>query len=1174
MTKDASIAQQPQSPRESGVAQLTLRLLGGFRAERVDTGPLPERWRRPGARTVVKLLALAPGHRLHRDQVTDACWPDAAAETARRSLRVSLHAARHTLEPELPPRGRSGYLATEGDLLVLVPGAVRVDVVEAEQAAAAALATGAPEALAASWETLSRELLPEDRYAEWAADRRRELAALRRRIAAALADAHTAAGQPADAADLLERAVAVDEVDERLHRRLIAACLAMGDRTRAVDHYRRLQRRLDEELGTAPDPRTQELLHRVLRVPTGRSAPRPDPVLPAAVLRAATGPLRGRDQTLDAALARLAPSRRAAVPLTVVSGESGIGKTRLVAEVARAAADRGMTVLWGAAHEAEGPLPYGPVGDALSGWLAGREPAEQAQVTAAHPRIGALLPELGGPAPEPSGRGTAEEERARLFRAVGALLAELSAERPVLLVVDDLHAADLGTVRLLHHLVRTVGDRPLRFLATLREEGLDDGDERLAVLRAAGRQGLLHRIELMRLARGDCDLLAGDVVANRHETPERGEGTNGLDADQLDIVYRLSHGNPLFVTELVRAVAASGAPSATDRTGLPGFRDGLPESVREVVAARVAYFAPQVRLALDVLAAAGGEAALSEAAEAAAAGLHPPLPGPVFTAAVDALTAARLVDECEVVHAGRRRPGLAFRHPVVGLAVYERLTAARRRQLHLAHASAIRRHRPDAVEALAHHYARADDPEATVWLRRAAERAASLYADDSASGYYAELVERLDAAADAPGARAEAALTRLDWAEVLVRLARHEEAEQALRSAIDTLGRSGEVDGAARTAALLADTLARVGRPHEGIALLQGAGRPLPGAGPAAVGAHHLALATLWFHLGRYEQALAHAELAIRAVGEAAGAPLERIRGRGLHVRAACLLFTGRRAAARAAAEQSLVRAEHAGDLSLQCRVLSTLRELSASNGRLREAAVYARRTLELAERTGEPVAIAFERANLARVDLMTGRLAEARAAARSAVTAARPYGSTWALPYCLIVLGEVELRAGRTAEAGRWLGEGTEVARSLGDDQAERAARVLRGELHLRCGCPERALAELGPEAPGESAAEPSAAGVSGFASTVMAEALLATGRRADAERLARHALRQARATGDRPSQVEARRTLGLALLASGDAHQAGVQMRAALRLARAMGLGPAEERIRRDAPDSGVHS
>ncbi|MEV6105830.1 AAA family ATPase [Streptomyces sp. NPDC051940] len=1203
--------------RDGGVRRdaplLTLRLLGGFRAERQGFGPVAERWRRPSARTVVKLLALAPGQRLHRDQVTEWCWPGADTGAARRSLRVCLHTARHTLEPELASRAASAYLATDGDLLCLVPGAVQVDVAVAEQAAVVALDAGDEPALTAVWAALDEELLPEDRYADWAAARRRELDALRRRVAVALAEARTAAGLPRAAVTVLERAVADAPTDEPLYRALIAACLAAGERAEAADHYRRLTRALHEELGAEPEAQTRELYSRAVR---RRPAPTPPPVPPAAVRRSAGTPLRGRDSTLAALLAGLPSSgtRRAqesrsqasAIPLTVVSGESGVGKTRLVTEAARTAAATGTAVLWGAAHEAEGPLPYGPFADALAGWFADRPAAEREAAAAAHPDLGALLPQLAAPGP-PQVR-TAEEERARLYRAVGSLLAGLSTQWPLLVVLDDLHAADLGSLRLLHHLVRTVDGRPVRFLATLREEDLPEGDERRTVLAAAARQGLAHRVELMRLSRSDCDRLAADVAGG---DGMRGDGAGALEADVLDTVYRLSRGNPLFAAELVRAVGEAPSRRGPHAEPLPGLGGGIPESVREVVALRAARLAPHVRQTLGVLAAAGGEAALAEAAEVAAAGQHPPVDGPRFAAALEDLVAARVVEECEVVHSGRRVPGLTFRHPVVGLAVYERLTVATRRQLHLAYAAAVRRHRPDAVDALAHHLDRADDPEAAVWLRRAAERAASLYADDSAVRYYGYLVARLDAAAeDAPGST-EAALARLAMAEVLIRQARHEQAEQVLRAALLALRTAGDRDGAVGAAALLAETLGRSGRASEGVALLREEygspdGGPPSGLGPQALTSHQLALAALWFQVGRYEEALVCAARAAEAAsagpvraaeaaspgaaraveaappgavraaeaaspGAAAG-PRSDLRraslSRALHIRAACLLLTGRPTAARASAEEALVIAEASGDLALQSRLCSILRELAERTGRVDRAARYAHQTIALAERTGDPAALAFERANLARIQLALGRPDEARKAARAAVDAARPLGATWCLPYCLLSLGEVELRAGRTEPAGTALREADRLARMAGESsQAIEAAQLLLAELELAQGRFAEALARVDGLRGAADAASHAGAGPAGSSAVhaVEAAALLALADAAGGERAARRAVAQARAERDRPAQTEARRVLGLALHSLGDRAAAERQWSAALRLARAMGHRAAEDRLLR---------
>ncbi|WP_345509524.1 hypothetical protein [Streptomyces yanii] len=130
--------------------QLRVFLLGGFRVERADGVPVPSRWRRGAAQTLVKLLAVAPGLRRHREQVMDLLWPDTPPDAAVRNLRVVLHAARHALEPDLAPRTPSSFLLGDGELLLLAPGRVWVDADEAEASARTALAEGDVAALAAA----------------------------------------------------------------------------------------------------------------------------------------------------------------------------------------------------------------------------------------------------------------------------------------------------------------------------------------------------------------------------------------------------------------------------------------------------------------------------------------------------------------------------------------------------------------------------------------------------------------------------------------------------------------------------------------------------------------------------------------------------------------------------------------------------------------------------------------------------------------------------------------------------------------------------------------------------------------------------------------------------------------------------------------------------------------
>lgn len=186
---------------------LSLHLLGGFAAVREDGVAIPRRWRRSTAQTLVKLLAVAPGLRRHREEVMDLLWPDAPMDSAVRNLRVTLHAARHALEPELAPRVPSSYLVAEGDLLFLAPDRVRVDADDAEEAGRAALASGNADAIGEALQVLGRELLPEDRYADWAGERRRRIEVLRELLVPALAERLLADGRTDEAIGVLREAV-------------------------------------------------------------------------------------------------------------------------------------------------------------------------------------------------------------------------------------------------------------------------------------------------------------------------------------------------------------------------------------------------------------------------------------------------------------------------------------------------------------------------------------------------------------------------------------------------------------------------------------------------------------------------------------------------------------------------------------------------------------------------------------------------------------------------------------------------------------------------------------------------------------------------------------------------------------------------------------------------------
>ncbi|MFG2524553.1 ATP-binding protein [Streptomyces sp. NPDC048527] len=1109
---------------------LRLHLFGGFRVTR-DGGPeLAERWPRPSARALVKLLAVSPGHSLHREQAMDICWPDADASAALGSLRVALHAARRALEPELAPRATSSYLTADGALLRLDPRAVWIDADHAEHLAHKALEAGASSQLGTALEAFTGELLPEDRYAPWAEARREQLAVVSERLRIALAEALLEEGAPEEAAAVARRALDENPADERAHQLLIGAYLRQGLRRQAVRQFHACRESLDAELGVRPGPETERL--HLLALDGGNAAPpvaRPaGGFAPPAVLRGpAPAPLRGREAALGLLLAPDAP------PVQLVGGEAGLGKTRLVTEAALRAAGEGAAVLWGAGHDAEGHTPFGAFVEALDGWLADRPPAERAMAGAEYPELASLLPSLGQ-----AGGGaerSPEEERERLFRAAAGFLGDLAETAPVLVVLDDLHAADAGSFQLLGHLARRAraARGALRFVVTYRAEELTETDPRRSGLDSLVRQRLARHVDLARLGRDDCLTLAADVLGlpTGSDVPER--------------VWDLSLGNPLFALELARALGdgrEGGLGTDGDRRGLGtdrggrgsgfgtdgdergsglgsdagaragGFEPQTPYGVRQLVAARLARLGPAARRVVEAVAVAGGDAALAEVLDVASAGLHPSLSVAEATSGADAAVAASVLSERDVVADGRGVPGLTFRHPLVRLTCYERLSAARRRLLHSAYAEAVLRRRPDAVDTLAAHLTRADDPRATGYLRQAAERAAALCANDTADHYYAQLTDRLDEFA------AESARARIDRAAVLRRMARYEDAARVLREALDDVTRRGDADGRVLASARLGEVLAKTRSTEEGLALLDAA-PPAAGTAPEAATAHHLARSILCFVTGRYPEAVTAGEAAHAAALRVTGPEQRGLLGRSLATQATSLALAGRFAQARPVADRALPHAEAYGDPQLLGSVLSVLREHARRSGRLREAITTGERALALAERSGDPTAAAFERANLAELHLLLEEYDAALDLAQDAVRESEPH-TGWCAPYALAALARVRMRSGDAESCAALLDRAGRTADAQGDRQAQQEVRLARAELGVRRGRPEEALALL--------------AGATD-AGHLTAWAHLEAGRPAQAATIAEAEATRAHEAGERLAEAEARAIHGRAQAALG---------------------------------------
>ena len=231
-------------------------LLGGFRVSVGSRIISQDGWRLRKAAALVKLLALAPGHRLHREQAMDLLWPDSGRKAASNSLRRTLHAARRTLDPA----EGSGYLASEDESLVPCPGGeLWVDVDAFEEAAAATRRSREPTAYRAALDLYGGGLLPGDRYEGWTEESRRRLRETYLSLLLGLARLCEERGYYEPAVEALRRGVAEEPTREEAHVGLMRLYALLGSNGEALAQYGRLEEVLLRELGTEPTASSRAL---------------------------------------------------------------------------------------------------------------------------------------------------------------------------------------------------------------------------------------------------------------------------------------------------------------------------------------------------------------------------------------------------------------------------------------------------------------------------------------------------------------------------------------------------------------------------------------------------------------------------------------------------------------------------------------------------------------------------------------------------------------------------------------------------------------------------------------------------------------------------------------------------------------------------------------------------
>jgi DNA-binding winged helix-turn-helix (wHTH) protein/tetratricopeptide (TPR) repeat protein len=406
-----------------------------------------------------------------------------------------------------------------------------------------------------------------------------------------------------------------------------------------------------------------------------------------------------------------------------ISGEPGIGKTRLAEEMANRAVRSGWRVLSAWCHDGEGAPSYWPWIQLLRAHIAETKPAElRSHLGPGLEVIGESIPELRhvlGVVRDAAG-SPREEARFYLFDAITRLFMAAARRKPLLLLLDDLHTCDAPSLRLLAFLCREGVRAPLLVLGTHRSSDMDMSELFREVLGEIERHGHCERIPLSGLSRG----AVGSLVAATNPRVE-------VDACWVDRVHRRTAGNPFFVRELVRSAEAS-AGEHTDA--------GIPPAVRDVIASRVARLSSPCREVLRTASIVATEWPV---------GLVHGISGLSQESFADALDEGLA---CGVIRSTDSGAGAAFSHALIRETLYADIPTTQRQRMHRSASEWLEAHGPGDLAGVAYHAgacaALDGGRKAREYSIRAADAAMRRLAYEDAAAHYARALALLGPGAD------------------------------------------------------------------------------------------------------------------------------------------------------------------------------------------------------------------------------------------------------------------------------------------------------------------------------------------------------------------------------------------------------------------------------------------
>jgi transcriptional regulator with XRE-family HTH domain/tetratricopeptide (TPR) repeat protein len=595
--------------------------------------------------------------------------------------------------------------------------------------------------------------------------------------------------------------------------------------------------------------------------------------------------------------------------LVLLAGEPGVGKTRLVQEVTVAVCERGFVVAAGRCYESEQTVPYYPFLDVVTALWALAPPEIRADAATRWPYLGVLLPEEI-PVPPPLA-SPGQDEQQRVFRAVTGFLEAMTQLAPIVLLLDDLHWADVASLTLLRHVATHTRSCRLLLLGSYRDVEVGRQHPLSGVLGDLHRDGVVERVDVRRLDQaGTAALVAARI------------GVETVSQEFAALVHSRTEGNPYFVHQVLQVLVERGDLFHTDgrwdRRAIEELT--VPESIRSAVGQRVARLSGEAQQLLGEASVLGQTFRFEDLAQL---GTH----------------AESLVEQAleEAVDVGLVREvagdAYAFDHALSQQVCYDELTTRRRRRLHLAAGRALEqlpdRMRAQRLAELAWHFVQGDDGEkALLYALQAGDAAAAVFANQDAEGQYRTAVRLAREGED----RAQEAAALHKLGVVVGRIGRPDEACAILLASASTYEDCDDIAGALRVLgdATFGLELGSADTRQQLLSHLQRLVDHAPPEPSATLVQAYSLLANLYFQEGDQEECLRLGEHAV-ALAEQVDDPLVRIYA--LHSLSWGLCLTGRLQDSWECVGRAVALAEDTADHGVLSGVLHTWGVLAHERG-------------------------------------------------------------------------------------------------------------------------------------------------------------------------------------------------------------------------------------------------